>query len=102
MWKAALTSGGPREAARLASKHFLHTQTLEALTQMRQQLADMLADIHLIRPHAHDGHGHGHEGSAASSRAAWLDDPTAPWNKYSKNPLVVGYTRIPMYHIIMT
>lgn len=56
--------------------------TLEALAQLRGQLAAMVADTGILKSVPGGGGGGG----------AWLDDPNAAWNKYSCNPLVVRAT----------
>ncbi|KXZ48157.1 hypothetical protein GPECTOR_30g253 [Gonium pectorale] len=66
---------------------------------MRCQLAAMLADARLVTPAGSegrgggggdgDGGGGGGGKAAMAAAAAWLDDPTAPWNKFARDPLVV-------------
>ncbi|EFJ53272.1 hypothetical protein VOLCADRAFT_86387 [Volvox carteri f. nagariensis] len=107
LWRVAASpkyGGGTRLAAQVARRHFLHVQTLEQLSEMRCQLAAMLADARLVQPGGErsggrggaygdgDGGGGGFGGggkAAMAAAAAWLDDPTAPWNKFARDPLVV-------------
>ncbi|PNH06003.1 Methyltransferase-like protein 17, mitochondrial [Tetrabaena socialis] len=103
LWRVASSykhGGGPKAAALVAKRHFLHTQTLEALSEMRCQLAAMLADARLVQPGGGggyggrgggggDGEGGGGGGKAAMAAAAqWLDDPAAPWNRFARDPEV--------------
>ncbi|KAG2502148.1 hypothetical protein HYH03_000635 [Edaphochlamys debaryana] len=100
LWRTAASpkhGGGPRNAAAVARKHFLHLQTLEQLSEMRCQLAAMLADSRLVVPPGRGGRGDGEgEGGgggggrgALAATAVWLDDPQAPWNRFARDPLVV-------------
>ncbi|GLI66501.1 hypothetical protein VaNZ11_010328 [Volvox africanus] len=105
LWRIAASpkyGGGTRVAAQVARRHFLHLQTLEQLSEIRCQLAAMLADARLVQPAGErggygsgygDGDGSGYGGgggkAAMAAAAAWLDDPTAPWNKFARDPLVV-------------
>ncbi|GIL59638.1 hypothetical protein Vafri_14371, partial [Volvox africanus] len=106
LWRIAASpkyGGGTRVAAQVARRHFLHIQTLEQLSEIRCQLAAMLADARLVQPAGErggygsgygDGDGSAYGGgggkAAMAAAAAWLDDPTAPWNKFARDPLVAG------------
>lgn len=85
--QTALTEGGPRKAAAVASQHFLHTQTLEALSEMRGQFASMLADVRFLQPPKGESSGGGGRGGGSSR---WLDDSSRPWNRYSGQAAVVS------------
>ncbi len=98
--QVALKSG-PKAAAQAAKRHYLHTQTLEQLAEMRCQLAAMVADARLVAPGGAGGGGGGGYGdgeggggggrgrAALAATAAWLDDPTAPWNAHARDPVMV-------------
>lgn len=95
--QVALKSG-PKAAAQAAKRHYLHTQTLEQLAEMRCQLAAMVADARLVAPggaRGGGGYGDGEGGgggrgkAALAATAAWLDDPTAPWNAHARDPVMV-------------
>ena len=53
---------------------------------MRQQLAAMLADIGFVSPLPGGGAG---GGRARGGGARWVDDPSAPHNRYAGRPAVV-------------
>ncbi|GIM09480.1 hypothetical protein Vretimale_13310, partial [Volvox reticuliferus] len=103
LWRIAASpkyGGGTKVAAQVARRHFLHLQTLEQLSEIRCQLAAMLADARLVQPPVErggygdgdggvGGYGGGGGKAAMAAAASWLDDPSAPWNKFARDPLVV-------------
>ena len=61
-------------------RHFLSEQTLEMISDMRNQFGSMLADTRLLaRPE---------KGFAQAS--PWIDDMSKAWNTYAKHVAVVS------------
>lgn len=61
-------------------RHFLSEQTLEMISDMRNQFGSMLADTRLLARPA--------KGFAQAS--PWIDDQSKPWNTYAKHVAVVS------------
>ncbi|KAK9842413.1 hypothetical protein WJX84_005272 [Apatococcus fuscideae] len=77
-WQAAKKQG--RNAQRsFAQRHFLSEQTLEMISDMRNQFGSMLADTRLL---ARPAKGFERSGS-------WIDDHSEIWNLYAKHVAVV-------------
>jgi ATP-dependent RNA helicase DHX29 len=75
-WLEARRRGGGRAARDFSKKHLLSDQTLEMLAEMRGQFAGILADAGFVA----GGRGAGRD---------WVEDGTAPWNRYSMHPAVL-------------
>lgn len=72
-------SQGRNAQRSFAQRNFLSEQTLEMISDMRNQFGSMLADTRLLaRP------------AKGFERASpWIDDQSKPWNIYAKHVAVV-------------
>jgi ATP-dependent RNA helicase DHX29 len=50
VWRCALRAGGQQGAAKVARHYRLSPQALEAIAELREQFAAMLADVNLLQP----------------------------------------------------
>lgn len=97
MWQAAVRAGGSKQGDSVAKQHWLSVQTLEALSELRGQFASMIAEVRFVQPSATSAGGDGASGGGRGGRGrggtlsepAWLDDPSAPWNRWASSPAVV-------------
>ena len=74
VWRCALRAGGARGAARVATHYRLSIQALEAIAELREQFAAMLADVRLLQPPpsetgARGGRSGGRGGARGAGRA---------------------------------
>ncbi|KAK9850459.1 hypothetical protein WJX84_011404 [Apatococcus fuscideae] len=60
-------------------RHFLSEQTLEMISDMRNQFGSMLADTRLLARPA----------KGFEQASPWIDDQSKPWNTYAKHVAVV-------------
>ena len=62
-----------------AQKHFLSTQTLEMISEIRNQFGSMLADTQLLARPA----------KGFERTNSWIDDQSQAWNTYAKHVALV-------------
>eukprot|EP00898_Chlorokybus_atmophyticus_P004343 jgi/Chlat1/490/Chrsp103S00981 len=79
-WQDAYERGGRRKAADFCRQHYLSSQTLEMLADMRGQFARLLADMQFVIPP---------KNLRNVRDTAWVDKPAQPWNANAHRPEVI-------------
>ena len=72
--------GGRKAGSAYARKYQLSQQSLETLSEMRQQLAAMIAESRFVVPS---------DSGQRSQHISWFDDSSRPWNKQAHQPTMV-------------